>query len=78
MFKMDYKWKNLWSLLYVETSSRIRPMNFLFVKPCEQCVDCDLWDMEKNCGCPCHRQETKLEKKKCSYIPNRNGDGDVQ
>jgi hypothetical protein len=20
----------------------------------------------------------KLEKKKCSYIPNRNGDGDVQ
>jgi len=25
-------------------------------EPCEQCVDCDLWDMEENCGCPCHRQ----------------------
>ena len=23
-------------------------------------------------------EPTKLEKKKCSYIPNRNGDGDTQ
>ena len=47
-------------------------MNFLFVK---------------TCYCPSNSENhiilvkskpRKLEKKKCSYIPNRNGDGDVQ
>jgi len=25
-------------------------------EPCEQCIDCNLWDMEENCGCYCHKQ----------------------